>query len=296
MDYRNTYSYFLNATESRLNAFVKNQLIKSKKKGRSFQFIDALIEKEFKARKAKRKNPWGDTLDEVNKLITFKRNYYEKYALQRILSNEALAAFEKHYSKKNYRKFLAFLGMETGLENSYYHYGLNRDYTEVLYKADELSFFTLREIPGGYSGLEHYYKVKTMVYGKDKVVDQLIDIETRKKTKHPLEDHNSPILDNDEKLYLLNLLFNYPVSLEKGYSFTEFARLMHLTSSSMDKKILSKTAGKVYTYQKLTEGIDMKKAEGINNKIFIEDLIAKISELELPETLRILQKKRAEIK
>lgn len=296
MDYRSTYSYFISITGNRLNTFVLKQLRKSKKEGRSFEFIDDLIEKEFKARKAVRSNPWGETLDEVRNLITFKHKYYEKYALQKILSNEGLEAFQKQHSKKDYKKFLAFLAIETGLESSYYHYGLNREYTEILYKSNDLSFFTLREIPGGYTGLDHYYKAKTLVYGKDKVVKPLGDVESRKKTKSPLEEYNSPILNNDEKLYLLHLLFHYPAAPKTGYSLSEFARLIHLTSSSMDKNVLSKTAGEVYTYQKLTEGIKMKKAKGIDNKTFIENLIDKISGLELPETLRILQIKRAENK
>ena len=104
MDYRSTYSYFLTNTENRLNAFVKKQLKISKKKGRSFQFIDALIVEEFKTRKAKFSNPWGEIVDEVKKLITTKSKYYEKYALQKILSNEALEAFETQYDKKDFKK------------------------------------------------------------------------------------------------------------------------------------------------------------------------------------------------
>lgn len=289
MDYRNTNSYFHKKTEGILDSFVRRQLARSKDSDRSFNYIDDLVNRTFENRINKfSKNPWFPITKDINSLIGKKKEFYEKHAHKRILSNEALELFSSVHKPEDYKRFLAFLGILNGANESFYNYGLNRKYTELLYKANELDSFTLKTIPGGVEGLDHYYELEKKIYGRASNEPVLYQAEQTINDKN-IDVTQSSILNNDEKLFLLHLTFNSKKILSQQFDIPEYVRLMHLTSNAFNEDIMVKEVGKNYSYQKFRTGLGMPKKE--TDLEFLSNLLQKLEPLKrkLPKTLHEVQ-------
>lgn len=289
MDYRNTNSYFHKKIERILDSFVRRQLARSKNNERGFDYIDKLVQSTFEDRINKfSNNPWFSIAKDINNLIGRRKEFYEKHALKRILSNEALELFSSVDKPEEYKRFLAFLGILNGVNESFYNYQLNWKYTELLYKGNELASFTLKTIPGGIEGLDHYYELKKKIYGKASNEPSLYQTEPTTNNKN-IDRVQSSILNNDEKLFLLHLTFNSKKILSQQFGIPEYARLMHLTSNAFNEDILVKEVGKNYSYQKFRIGLEMPKKE--TDLEFLNNLLQKLEPLKrkFPKTFHEVQ-------
>jgi len=288
MDYKTTYTYFFKTTQRRLTYILQSYLHKAKGSDRPFNYADKQIEQYYSKKLETLKNKWNyDKLKPIIDLIGLKNSYYEKHALSRILSNEIKNEFQKLNLETPYKFFLAQLAQLQAIEEGHINYSNNRTYYDRCFKTDGIENISIFEIENGYNNLDDFH-----ARGKKLNMDQNDGIFiTANSQKKPVKDSLKNALSEDEKVTVLQVLFDSNVPINKLLTAPEFYRLCYLSSELFDDRIINEKLANYSVYRKLGQHINISKN---TERKKIEELIRKLEKLKvisfLPELRKLLLK------
>jgi len=288
MDYKSTYYYFFNKTQDILSLKLRNYLIRECHKGRSFSLLEPKIIETFDKKIDTYKiRSSADKFESSIKLINQKDKYYSKNAIAKILSNEIKEEYLQLPYNSEYRSFLSQLAITKAVLEAQENYTINSTYFSLLYKTDGIEEIHLKKIPGTYTSLKDYndrhdkfYKIKSDNNSKP----------STNRNKNPEADLNysNSILNKNEKLLLLGILFSKQQPISQVMSLSEYAKVMNLVSDGIDDKILEKPPSNVYSYTQLHKYSQMDPKDHTKNDLF--QLILKLKNLKIKSLLGDAQK------
>lgn len=288
MDYKTTYTYHFKTTQSRITSLIQNKLKVNKRLDRSFQLIDEKLETFY----IKQLDILKDSLD-YNQLKPFinkigvRSDYYKKHTLSKILSNEIKEDFEKLNNDKPYKKFIAEIAQMKAVEDGFYNYKNNRPYFDLCYKADDIEYIGVERLESGYTGSDHFYELQEKIYPvKSKSFSTKKNNSNSQNTK-TLEQ----LLSVDEKVIIIQVIYNLKVPLNKLLPASEFYRLEYLTSGLFDDRMINHDISNYGIYRKLGKHVDLSEKSTRNT---IDNLIKKLEKLKvntfIPELRKLLTK------
>ena len=285
MDYKTTYTYHFKTTQSRITSLIQNKLKVNKRLDRSFQLIDEKLETFY----SKQLDILKDSLD-YNQLKPFinkigvRSDYYKKHTLSKILSNEIKEDFEKLNNDKPYKKFIAEIAQMKAVEDGFYNYKNNRPYFDLCYKTDGIEKITVKEITGGYTGLEDYDQRHEQVYPKKYKSSPKSTINPKESNK---ENFLQDTLTEKEKILLLSTIFSLDVPIKKLLKKTEFVRVMYLTSGLYDDSVFDPKITNDDKYRLLGNHTEVSIAKEREN---IKSLISNLEKMKVKSIIPELRK------
>ena len=289
MDYKTTYTYFFKATQNRLSNVLQSYLKKSKKADRPFSYAINQVDQYILEQIELLEKSWNyDKLRPIIKLIGLRNRFYDKHALSRILSNEVRDEFEKLKTNTNYKYFLSQLAQMEAIQEGYLNYIDNRNYFELCYKSNDLAKINFLKIEGGYTGLDDYYEKGKEIY-KWNIDSDPESTSNRNKSKVNNNLNNS--LTDDEKIIIIQFMYETKVPLNRLLKASEFYRLLFLTDGLFDNKIITSKPSDQAVYRKLGKHVDIARK---TERDTIENLIEKLQQLKvnsiIPELRKLLVK------
>ena len=192
-------------------------------------------------------------------------------------------------SNISYKYFIAQLAQLQAIEEGYINYKNNRPYYDLCYQTEDIEKITLNKIEDGYNNLDDFHEK-----GKELKMDTDVGINIEIPTDSGTTNKKISLkntLTEDEKIVIVQVLYNIKVPLNKLLKAPEFYRLVFLTDDLFDNSIIEKKLSNQSVYRKLGKHVDISKK---TERDTIENLIQKLQKLKvdsfIPELRKLLVK------
>lgn len=286
MEFNEIYNDFYNKTYLDTEQEIKKELIKAKSESRSFTSILNEINKKLEKHISVNEIITNVKLSHLDKIFQENLVEYSENNIALSLKKHVYPEFLKinvaelatNYSFKN---FLYSLGSIKALKVVALVFSNNSKLFEMMFILNDFSGFEIKE----YHMILNYTPLFKELHNRLYPQEESIAKAKKNQTSISDIDPKFTLLNNDEKIVLLNIIYNTflknnNIDNTPKIDLTDFARVIYLTQDCIELNIFDKNYASKTFYKKLNEGIIYSDSLDKRSKL-ITDLLEKIEILNL---------------